>query len=164
MQYYSVALRTTILINITKPYGWITIGLCVSVKGRSLSEERDKHAGSNGRTDDARYVRRHAVVQYMVLRVILRRDAVTYTAGHRNGRKTGCTYQWINLLLGKQVPYLYHANTAGNRERKGTETACDDAQSLYIDEGLDCHRCSDTQSEENGGGIHDAIRCSIKQS
>ena len=99
----------------------------------------------------------------MVLGIVLGADSVADTAGHGHSTQTSGTDKGIDLLLGKEVPNLSHADTRSDTESEGTETACHNTQSLHIDEGIHCHGGTHTESQEDGGCIHDAIGSSIKE-
>ena len=47
----------------------------------------------------------------MVLGVVLCGDKVAHTACHGHGAEACGTDERINLLLGKEVPYLHHTDT-----------------------------------------------------
>ena len=99
----------------------------------------------------------------MVLGIILGADIVAHTAGHRHGTQARGTNERIDFLLGKQVPDLHHADTAGNTERECTESAGHNAQCGDIDEGIHRHGGTHTQAQENGSRIHNAVAGCIEK-
>ena len=99
----------------------------------------------------------------MVFGIVLGTDTIANTAGHRHGAQTCCTDKWIDFLLGKEIPDLNHADTTGNPEGESTETTGNNAQSLYVDEGIYRHGGTYAEAQKNGGCIHDAVAGCIEE-
>ena len=99
----------------------------------------------------------------MVFGVVLGADTVADTAGHGNGTKTCGTDKRINLLLGKEVPNLNHADTTGDTEGEGTETTGYNTQCLNVDEGIYRHGGTYAEAQEDGSCIHDAVAGCVEE-
>ena len=102
-------------------------------------EELDEYTGGYSTSDDAADVARHAVVEHVILRIVLRSDVVAHSAGHWHGTETRCTDEGIDFLLREQVEQLDHHDTRCDAERKSKETADNDANGSPVKERLAGH-------------------------
>ena len=83
-----------------------------------LRQKGDQHPCRYSRPDHSRDIAGHAILQYMIFRIIFQGNVIGYTAGHRNGTKSRSTNQRINLFLRKQVHQFHKEDTSCYRQGK----------------------------------------------
>ena len=99
----------------------------------------------------------------MVLHIIFGGDFVADATGHRYGTQPGGTDERIDFLLAEQVEDFHHGDAGSNGQRKGEESADDDAYRLHVEERIHGHGTAYAEAQEDGSRVHDGVGSRIEQ-
>ena len=99
----------------------------------------------------------------MVLRVVLSSNVIADTACHRNSRKTCCTNERVDFLLGEEVKELHEHDTSGDRESERKESTYDDTDGSPVEKCLDGHSGTDAESKEHSCGVHNRVADGVEE-
>ena len=69
----------------------------------------------------------------------------------------------IDFLLAEQVEDFHHGDAGSNGQRKGEETAHDDAYRLHVEERIHGHGTAYAEAQEDGSRVHDGVGSRIEQ-
>ena len=65
--------------------------------------------------------------------------------------------------LAEQVEDFHHGDAGSNGQRKGEESADDDAYRLHVEERIHGHGAAYAEAQEDGSRVHDGVGSRIEQ-